>query len=220
MNITYNKFLIVFTGLVLLGGIYTYFSNSLNVEAETVLPNNSDLSSSQNSSPFVGLRDNSTDSKIASDTAFLLKLATLTSINIDTTIFMNDAFNLLIDNSVVIDPVDPGRINPFAPIGMAVTTNATISISPVVTNEPIQITDKTASFYGTLNSTTIPTSIYFEHGETEALGKLTPQAKLSLVGTFIFNVTGLKSKTEYFYRAVAKISGALLYGEVVSFTTN
>lgn len=214
MNTIYNKFLIVLAIILLVGGVYVYFSNNLETQAavgESALSSSNDLSTSGASTGV--------DNSILDDTSFLYTLTSLTKIKISTAIFKNTAFNALVDNTVLLEPSITGRPNPFAPISNGVGfTLAEESL--VVTNPPDQITTKGALLNGTTNNTEGVTSVYFEYGPTPTLGKVTPQTKQSLIGTFGSNITGLTPKSAYFFRAVAKVSGKLHYGEIISFSTN
>jgi hypothetical protein len=216
MKTTNNKFLIVLAVAIMLGGLYVYFYKDLNVSAATQTQSDSSLSSSITGNPSLS----SLDDKIAEDTAFLSTLVSLTTINIDTSLFSNQSFNALNDNTVKLEPVAAGRQNPFAAIDVTSLDNASVSTSPVITNQPTQVTDKTAILNGAVNSASGVTSTYFEYGPTASLGKTTQSAKQSLVGTFIMNISGLASKTTYFFRAVAKINGSIVNGEIISFNTN
>jgi hypothetical protein len=206
-----NTFLTIFVLLLFVFGGYIYFSNALRGEAES----DSLASSADEASAFV---PSTPDSKIAQDTAFLSTLTSLTKIKIDTSLFANKAFMSLRDNEVVIEPVIPGRANPFASLD---TSSTAISTNQVVTNQAANITATVATLHGALGSTTGATSGYFEYGLTkEALSKTTAPSPLSLVGAFNVKVTGLTPKTQYFFRAGSRVSGVTLYGEVLSFTTN
>lgn len=193
-----------------MGGVYLYFSNSLTSEAA--------LSSSLDSSMENNLSISS-DNKIASDIAFISSLLSLTKINIDTNLFENKSFTSLRDNTVKLEIGVSGRINPFAPVGMDFIQN-NISDSPVFTNNPMEIKDTTVILSGLLSNTTGVSNAYFEYGLTEELGIKTAPATVSLIGTFASNVTKLTSTTTYFYKACAKINGATLCGDIVSFDTN
>lgn len=220
MHIIHNKFFIVLSILILLLGVYTYFSNNLDVQAATPTPQNSPLSSTSNS-PNIDSPISPNNDKISKDTAFLATLTSLNKLHIDTSIFSSQSFNLLKDNTVILEPAVPGRPNPFAPINSENSTIIETPVSTVTTNEPTEITNKSALLNGTVDgSLTGITSTYFEYGPTETLGSVTPAAKQSLVGTFFTSITGLKSKTKYYFSAVAKINGSLNYGEIITFTTN
>ena len=190
--------------------LYVYFSQDLNSASAA-----SGLTSSSGTNPA----STTQNSKAELDVSFIDKLASLTSIDIDTTLFANNSFNTLRDNTVVLEPVQSGRQNPFAPIVTEASSNAVVS--PVVTNPPMQITDKTAIFNGSIrNGLTGVTSSYFEYGTTPDMGKITPGGELSLLGTFIKKVVNLTPKTNYYFRAVVKVGSVSMYGDVVTFTTN
>lgn len=216
MHRTYNKFLIISALILLLGGFYTYFSNSLDARAASPLSSSSSVASQNGVSPLVALTQ---EDQISNDTAFLTTLTSLKKIKIDTSIFSSPGFIALNDNTVNLESVAPGRPNPFAPIESIANTNEE-TLSPVVTNDATQITNKSAVLNGTINSLTGITSIYFEYGTEPELGKVTPQVKQSLVGTFVTSITGLKAETTYFFRAVAKVGTTVIYGDLISFNTN
>lgn len=213
MHKLYNKFLIVCSIALLIVGVYSYFSHGLHSEAANT--GGSLVSSNGASASSVNF---STDQKIALDTAFLSSLVSLNRIKIDNSLFSNVSFKLLHDNTVNLEQGNLGRTNPFAPIDATVDNTAT-PVSDVVTNEPSQVTSKTAVLNGSINSSAPITSSYFEYGSTPALGQTTSAVSQSLVGTFISKISGLSGGTTYFYRAVAKINGVAMYGEIVSFNT-
>ena len=203
--------------VILIGGAYLYFSNDLNSGTIVPVAFGSSLTSSTGvesfpASSFIG-------DKISSDISFLTTLVSLKKIKIDTSLFTNKSFNALQNNAVKIEPVIAGRINPFAPIDANMISNI-LSTSKVVTDQPTQVTDKTAVLNGTINTVSGVTDTYFEYGTTVNLGIVTAIVKQSLVGTFIKNVLGLTPKTNYFFKACAKINNIAFCGEVVSFTTN
>lgn len=218
MKTIHNKILIFLAISILFIGGYVYFSNNINVNAAT--DTTGPLTSSTTgkaSNPLSG--KDITDTKIAEDTAFLYTLTSLTKIKIDTSLFSDASFNALNDNTVTLEPMPTGRPNPFAPIAGFVPQGT--QVKAVLTNSPDQITGKSAVLNGaTSNPQIVASSVYFEYGPTPTLGKVTPNGKQSLIGTWSASITGLKSSTAYFFRAVAKINGALEYGEVISFTTN
>lgn len=214
MNKIHNKFLIVLSFALIVSGIYVYTSNT----SKSFAADSDGLTSSLGSSPVSGLT--TPDEKIVSDVSFIDTLSSLTQINIDASLFSSKAFNDLKDNTVKLAPGATGRPNPFAPIDPNATSGTETIGSPVLTNQPSQITDKTVIFNGTLNTSASVSSAYFEYGTTEDLGKVTPPADQSLIGTFIKKVVNLNPKTKYFYRASARINGTVVFGDVVSFTTN
>lgn len=216
MTKSFNKLIVVLALIMLLVGAYSYFLADLDVQAAT--PSSPISSANMPGTPV--LSPISVDDKIASDTAFLAKLTLLPKIKINTSILSDSAFVNLKDNTVVLEQGVPGRPNPFAPINTSKSDNAT-PVSLVTTNEATQITDRSAAFNGEVDSSIGATAVtYFEYGPSDKLGKATNPVKQSLIGTFITNVPGLKAKTPYFYRAVAKVGNSLNYGEVISFITN
>ncbi len=215
MKKLYNKFLIISTLFLVIGGMYLYSSNQLDSKGVVPVAFGSSLASSNGGDPSV--LGNSSSDKISADIAFLATLVELKKIEIDTSIFTNESFNKLQNNIVIIEPVIAGRLNPFAPI--SATSNNSAS-SKVVTNQPTKITSLSAVFNGTLNTTAGVTDTYFEYGiSSQGMGNITTITKQSLVGTFLKNVTGLTPKTSYSFRACAKINNIAICGETVSFTT-
>jgi len=217
MKTKYGKFLIVSTIFILVGGVYLYFSKNLNSENIVPIAYGSDLSSSSGADSSVTTSFIGND--IESDISFLTTLVSLKSINIDITLFSNKSFNALVNNAVKIEPVIPGRQNPFAPID-SINNGSVVPVSNIVTEQPTEITDKTATLNGTVNIASGVTDTYFKYGTTENLGTVTTIVKQSLVGTFIKNVLGLTPKTTYFFKACAKVNNIELCGDIVSFTTN
>ncbi len=207
MKNTFKKLLTTFSILLILVGIYTYFSNTLDI----IAVDEPALSSSEGSEATMSGED-----KTAQDTAFIYTLTSLNTLKVDTSIFSDVLFRNLRDNSISLGEASSvGRENPFLPINGL--PNAPKQ-APVM-NGGEQIIDKTAVLNGAVESTLGVTNVYFEYGTTEALGKVTPQAKLSLIGSFSSTITGLAPKTTYYYRSVARIDGVLNYGEITSFTT-
>jgi len=148
-------------------------------------------------------------------------LSSIKSLKIDSSLFSDILFSRLKDNSVKIEPVVPGRPNPFAPISGKQDQLA--SSSKVTTTSPTQITNNSAVLNGQVNvgASDDISDIYFEYGPTEGLGKTTTSiSQTSLVGTFVKGVTGLYPRTAYFFRACARINRVVSCGDIVSFTTN
>jgi len=212
MHKNHNKFLVIsFVGVLILG-VYSYFHNDLINKAFSA---DSSLTSSLGATTPVST--NNVSAQASEDTAFLMNLASLTNITIDTSLFTDKSFNLLNDNSIKLEPVPYGRTNPFSPTDSAL---APASVSTVLhTNPATLITNKSAIFNGLLEGA-VSDNVYFEYGNTETMGKVTPKVTTSLVGSFASIVTGLTSKTTYFYRSVANINGVKTPGEIISFNTN
>ena len=118
-NTAYKKFLVFISIVILISGAYLYFYKGDKSEAAD--SSSGTLSSSlDNSSNSL---NTSGDSQIAVDTAFLSSLSLLTKIQINTSIFTSKAFNSLKDNNITLEPVVPGRLNPFAPVAITPTIN-------------------------------------------------------------------------------------------------
>lgn len=214
MHRKYNKFLIVsFVGVLILG-VYSYFHNELQSEAAS---SDSAITSSLDTAVVEGEKVKAGSAKTIEDTAFLMKLVSLTKIKIESSLYEEQAFKLLVDNNVKIEPVPYGRTNPFAPIGKTVVDNKNTFL--LKTNTATSISNKSAVLNGSLEGAT-SNNVYFEYGPTELLGKVTPKVTASLVGNFASNVIGLTPKTTYFFRLTANVNGVLSFGEIMSFTTN
>lgn len=215
MKKTYNKFLIISTFILFIGGLCLYFYN--NAGSNNFVPTafGSSLESSADATSATN-SDTTPSNDIKSDISFLTTLVSLKSLKIDTSIFSNQSFNKLQNNSVTIEPVQAGRLNPFAPMN----TNNSNSVSTVVTNQPTQISDKSAVLNGTINTISGVADTYFEYGASSlGVNNITTLVKQSLVGTFVKSISGLTPKTTYSYKACAKINSVVSCGEVVSFTT-
>jgi hypothetical protein len=209
MNKIHHKFLTLCFILLVVAGLYSYFSPGGSLHAADATAGTSPKSSSG-----FGMKD-----QISLDTAFLSSLVSLNKIKIDNSLFSNQAFKSLHDNTVVLEEVGAGRTDPFSPIDQATNDPTTAPTIVVSTNEPTQITNKTAVLAGGITTVEKVTASYFEYGPTPALGQVTPLAPLSLVGTFVSKVGGLSSQVVYFYRAAVKVNGAIIYGDIISFNT-
>lgn len=213
-----NKFFILLVITVIFIGGYLYFSNGQKSEAATTTSDGALSSTTAADASLVAGSTSPVSEKIASDIAFISKLASLNKIKIDVSIFSNPLFTKLTDNNIEIAPSAIGRLNPFALIGLN-STKGTIVAPVVTTKDATQVTNNSALLSGIVSESTA-TSVYFEYGTNEALGNITGPLKQSLIGGFNTIVTGLTSKTTYFYRAVSKIDNVLIYGDVISFKTN
>lgn len=218
MKKTHRKTLGMLLIVTLIIGACFHFSKNMNFASITNIAHGASDLESTSGGITTPVSTTSANDKISADISFLTNLTSLGNIKIDTNFFKDKAFTSLKDNSVTITKVEPGRINPFAPIENA-SIEVTIPVSKVITGNPTQITDKTAVLNGTINVTGGVTDIYFEYGKTETLGTVTENLKPSLVGSFIKNILGLTPKTNYFFRSCAKINGVANCGEAVSFST-
>jgi hypothetical protein len=159
------------------------------------------------------------------DTAISDKLLTLLlnmrTIELNQSIFTDAAFTSLKDFSTTINPEpNPGRANPFAPIGA--DGAPTQPVITVTTGQVANVTKSTATFIGTLPIGSIVTKRYFEYGVTAnpPLPNVTASVAADpATGGFGFNITGLLPNTTYYVRAAAVVAGGTIYGSVVSFKT-
>lgn len=214
MHKKYNKFLIVSFIGVCIFGVYSYFYNDLKSEAasETDSPLSSSLTDTK-TNPI----DVNQNNKATEETAFLMKLASLNTIRVNTSLFERESFKFLVDNNITLEPAPFGRINPFAPTGEQAVVNKQTFI--LKTMPATLIVNKSALLNGSIEGAT-SNNIYFEYGTTEALGKTTPKVNPSLMGTLAASINLLTPKTTYYYRVAANINGVLSYGEIMSFNIN
>jgi len=218
MHKKYNKFLVIAAILVLILGAYSYFYNDLVSEAATADEEGA-ITSSLNSTVGNVAPVSDVSAQATEDTSFLMKLNSLTTIKVDTSLFEDQGFKLLKDNNIKLTPESYGRVNPFAPTGGRTVANNAPAFS-LKTIPATTITNKSAILNGSLDGIT-SNNIYFEYGLTkESLNKTTPKVTTSLVGNFGSTITGLTSNTEYFFKAVANINGNTTAGDIISFKTN
>ena len=146
-------------------------------------------------------------------------LLSVQSISLDEKIFTSKAFTLLQDfNRPIPADTNPGRTNPFAPIG---TDGTTVSVQ-VSTSNPSSITSTGATLNGTLVVSDPSATRWFEYGTTNALGMMTTPVAQSTPGTFSETV-GLKDKllsnTTYYVRADASVNGQTVFGNLITWKT-
>lgn len=147
---------------------------------------------------------------------FLSLLLSVQSIKLDDSIFKSKAFESLQDFNRPIPPdTNPGRPNPFAPLGSDGGTAAVV----VSTSNVSSITTGTATLNGTLSSTDGQTTRWFEYGSTAALGTMTPPMIQSAPGAFAETVTGLTPNTTYYVKASAMVGGVTVSGNIVTWKT-
>lgn len=153
---------------------------------------------------------------------FVDLLLNLNTIQLDTSIFDSQSFKALHDYSSPLTPeANPGRPNPFAPVGMDATLEP--NTFSVITSPVTQILSTTATISGLLPSGTVATDRWFEWGTAETIPlsqKTASVAQDISTGVFTFGLTGLTPNTTYYVRSVAKVGTAVIvYGDVVSFKT-
>ncbi len=164
---------------------------------------------------------NVTDSTVAVDAQaasqqLLLQLLAINSINIDDKLTTNPAFNVLQDFVKPITPDNnPGRSNPFAPLGQDVAAVST----QVTTGNISSITGFSALFTGSVALGGKNITRWFEYGLTNDLGTKT-QVRVQLAsGNFTELISGLTPSTTYYVKAFASLGGQVVSGGLLNFTT-
>ncbi len=147
---------------------------------------------------------------------FLALLLNIRSIKLDDSIFTSKAFMSLQDFSRPIPPdTNPGRQNPFAPIG----SDVSIAAAQVSTSNPSSITATASTLNGALSVGGQDTLRWFEYGSTQALGTKTAQKTQATPGAFAETITGLTPNATYYVKAVASVGGVITSGNVVMWKT-
>ncbi len=151
-----------------------------------------------------------------SSNQFLSLLLDVQSIKLDDTLFASPSFTTLQDLSRPIAPdTNPGRANPFAPIGDD-TTSTSVQVS---TSNPSSITSTTSTLNGVLSVGDPSITHWFEYGTTPALGTMTTPRTQATPGAFAEPVTGLLPATTYYVEAAASMNGDTVYGTQVTWKT-
>lgn len=147
---------------------------------------------------------------------FLDLLLSVRSLSLDESIFSSTAFTALQDFSRPIPPdTNPGRQNPFAPLG---ADSAAVS-TQVGTSNPSSITSTTSTLNGTLTVGGPDVLRWFEYGTTQGLGTTTEEVQQSLPGAFSATIEDLSPNTTYYVKAVASIGGQTVAGNLVTWKT-
>jgi hypothetical protein len=154
----------------------------------------------------------------STDNEFSLLLSTVTSINIDESVFNSPTYKALRDNPVMLGSDIVGRTNPFAPIGADSPSDL---ITPIVqTLQPGKVTSTTAEFSAQVSfTTTAPVSVIFQYGTNDQLGFVTTPTVLSKSGTVLATVKNLAPNTIYQVKAVAVVGSTTANGNTMSFST-
>lgn len=156
---------------------------------------------------------------------FSALLSNVKSIDIDTSIFQNNAYKSLRDYPVSLGTDVVGRQNPFAPIGVdpaggTIAGGATFAASELQTLQPGKVTATGAEFGAQMTVTDgVPVTVMFEYGTSDTFGNATPPALLGKNGTILSPVTGLAPATLYYVRAVAAQGSNTTTGTIMTFTT-
>jgi hypothetical protein len=134
MHKKYSKFLIFSFLAVSIFGIYSYFYNDLKSEAAATTTDEEGGLTSSLATDTATTATSSQGSQAAEDTAFLMKLASLKNIKIDTSLFTDQGFMTLVDNNVILDQAPYGRVNPFSPLNnMVVKTEVLVPATTPIT---------------------------------------------------------------------------------------
>jgi hypothetical protein len=205
------KVVLVAVVIILIGGFGYWYATSSGTQApQGTLQTTSTVPTA---SPL-----NATDTAISDK--FLVLLLNMRTIKLDQSIFSDEAFASLKDFSTTITPeTNPGRANPFAPIGVDA---APVQNLVVTTNQAGAVTKNAATFSGSVPAGTVVTKRYFEYSTTA-----TPPFANTTVGVpgdaatggFSFSVSSLTPNTTYYYRAAVVAGGTTTYGSVMSFKT-
>jgi hypothetical protein len=147
---------------------------------------------------------------------FLSLLLNIRSLKLDDSIFSNQAFVALQDFSRPIPPdTNPGRPNPFAPLGADSTGVST----QVATSNPSSVTASGTTLNGTLSIGNASVTRWFEYGTSESLGTKTAAKVQNTPGAFAETITGLSPDTTYYVKAVASIGGTTVAGNLITWKT-
>lgn len=208
-------FSIVILGIALLIFISNYFGGPKTP------PTTNTLSSSQ--SPIGSIPLNQQPGiNLTSSNEFNAALSSIKTIEIDTSIFSNQAYKTLRDYPVNLGTDVIGRINPFAPVGSDPVTSESSQSSQIQTLQPAKITNTTAEFaaQASFSSSNGSTSVVFEYGTSELFGSVTTPVNLSKSGTAISKSSGLVSGATYYVRAVLIQENETVIGNTMTFITS
>ena len=151
---------------------------------------------------------------------FLALLLNMRTIKLDPTLFSDPAFSSLRDFTTDLPPeADPGRVNPFAPLGQDAAAPTAITVT---TGTPNAVTKTGALFIGAIPAGAIATQAFFEYGTTSTPPLPNTTAKVQVnpaTGVYTFPIATLTPSTTYYVRAAAQINGAMVYGSVQTFQT-
>lgn len=174
------------------------------------------LSSSNNTSPTTNI---SPKKATSSSDEFGALLSSIKQISIDTSLFDNKAYKMLRDFPVLLGSDIVGRTNPFAPVGSE--GGGAVIGTTVQTIQSGKITSSTAELGAQiLLSDTIPSSLIFEYGTTDAFGLMTSPVAITKSTTSLVNVSKLIPETTYFVRAVLVHGSSNIVGNTTTFITN
>jgi hypothetical protein len=151
---------------------------------------------------------------------FSILLSSINSIDIDTSIFNNPAYKTLRDYPVSLGSDTVGRVNPFAPVGTDQNPGTSTTVE-VETLQPGKITATSAEFGAQVTlADTVPVSVVFNYGATDAFGSATAPVTLNKSGTALLTVTGLTPSTQYIVKAIVVRGSITTEGDNVPFATS
>jgi len=177
---------------------------------------------------------------------FLKMLLNMKVITLDSSIIQTAPYTQLKDFTKILSPdTNPGRPNPFAPIGTegavpvtpssstpqptitpvqngtnTETNTNTISTASVETGSATAIQAISVSLNGNLLQSVSGSTVWFEYGTNpQSLTTSTARSQHNLSGVFAVPVSGLRSATTYYYRAAAKVNGRDVFGQTLTFRT-
>lgn len=147
---------------------------------------------------------------------FLTLLLNVRSIKLDNSLFTSNAFSTLQDLSRPINPdTNPGRDNPFAPLGADTSAVST----QVTTGNPSAVSATASTLNGTLSVGGTNVTRWFEYGTTATLGMKSAIKSQTNPGAFAETITGLLPNTTYYVKAVASIGGQTVAGAPTTWKT-
>ena len=148
---------------------------------------------------------------------FLTLLLSVQSIKLDDSLFAKPAFTTLQDLSRPINPdTNPGRKNPFAPLGADGTAAISTQVS---TSNPSAISATSSTLNGVISINDPSATHWFEYGTTPSLGTMTTPRTQANPGAFSEQVKGLLPGTTYYVKAAAMIGGQTIAGAQVTWKT-
>lgn len=158
----------------------------------------------------------SQDNNIQMNNDFLASLLSIQSIKLDDRIFSDPAFLALQDfNRPLLPDTDPGRPNPFSPIG----TDSSGLSTQISTSNPSDVRGDSSVLNGTLNEGGEGVTRWFAYGTTASLGQTTTPKPQLTPGAFAETISSLTPNTTYYVKAMATIAGQTLAGNLVTWTT-
>lgn len=204
-----SKKIKIFAGIVLIIVVIIGIASFSGKKATT---DSNGLSSTNDLLPIT------TTQPVQGKSEFSSMLSTVTSINIDQSLFSSASYRALRDYPVVLGSEIAGRINPFAPVG---TDSPVDIVNPVMqTLQPGKVTSTTAEFSAQVAfTTTAPVSVVFQYGTTDQFGSATTPVILAKSGTVLVTVKNLTPNTTYKVQAVAVVGSTTTNGNTMSFTT-